>query len=128
MWRAVRKPFKIKAGEFFRTVGIARDGKDLLRADVKQGRGQRRLLKTLYADDDAPSSGTGSAQGAGARFPARRFFRYNCREFFLPRRSAPLAQLDRASGYEPEGREFESLRAHHPFGEFFAMLGHPQRF
>ena len=28
-------------------------------------------------------------------------------------RSAPLAQLDRASGYEPEGREFESLRAHH---------------
>jgi hypothetical protein len=31
----------------------------------------------------------------------------------FPTRSAPLAQLDRASGYEPEGREFESLRAHH---------------
>src|SRR5215469_16366721 len=31
----------------------------------------------------------------------------------LPLRSAPLAQLDRASGYEPEGREFESLRARH---------------
>ena len=28
---------------------------------------------------------------------------------------APVAQLDRASGYEPEGREFESLRAHHFF-------------
>jgi hypothetical protein len=28
---------------------------------------------------------------------------------------APVAQLDRASGYEPEGREFESLRAHHSF-------------
>src|SRR4249920_844075 len=28
-------------------------------------------------------------------------------------RAAPVAQLDRASGYEPEGREFESLRAHH---------------
>src|SRR5882762_4322063 len=26
---------------------------------------------------------------------------------------APVAQLDRASGYEPEGREFESPRAHH---------------
>lgn len=26
---------------------------------------------------------------------------------------APVAQLDRASGYEPEGRVFESLRAHH---------------
>jgi hypothetical protein len=25
---------------------------------------------------------------------------------------APVAQLDRVSGYEPEGREFESLRAH----------------
>ena len=29
--------------------------------------------------------------------------------------SAPVAQLDRASGYEPEGREFESPRAHHFF-------------
>jgi hypothetical protein len=26
-------------------------------------------------------------------------------------RCAPVAQLDRASGFEPEGREFESLRA-----------------
>ena len=26
---------------------------------------------------------------------------------------APVAQLDRASGYEPEGRRFESCRAHH---------------
>jgi hypothetical protein len=25
--------------------------------------------------------------------------------------SAPVAQLDRVSGYEPEGRAFESLRA-----------------
>ena len=27
--------------------------------------------------------------------------------------SGPVAQLDRANGYEPLGREFESLRAHH---------------
>ena len=26
---------------------------------------------------------------------------------------APVAQLDRATGYEPVGRVFESLRAHH---------------
>ena len=26
-------------------------------------------------------------------------------------RSAPVAQLDRVSGYEPEGRRFESFRA-----------------
>jgi hypothetical protein len=30
----------------------------------------------------------------------------------LPSCSAPVAQLDRVSGYEPEGRAFESLRAH----------------
>jgi hypothetical protein len=28
-------------------------------------------------------------------------------------KNAPVAQLDRVSGYEPEGREFESLRARH---------------
>ena len=32
---------------------------------------------------------------------------------FSPTRNAPVAQLDRASGYEPEGRTFESCRAHH---------------
>jgi hypothetical protein len=32
---------------------------------------------------------------------------------------ARVAQLDRVSGYEPEGREFESLRAHHFF--FFSL-------
>jgi hypothetical protein len=32
---------------------------------------------------------------------------------------APVAQLDRASGYEPEGRGFESLRARH-----FLLLTH----
>ena len=30
-----------------------------------------------------------------------------------PTIAAPVAQLDRVSGYEPEGREFESLRARH---------------
>jgi hypothetical protein len=29
---------------------------------------------------------------------------------------APVAQLDRAFGYEPKGRKFDSCRAHHfPF-------------
>ena len=31
----------------------------------------------------------------------------------LPLRHAPLAQVDRASGYESEGQRFESSRAHH---------------
>jgi hypothetical protein len=33
---------------------------------------------------------------------------------------APVAQLDRASGYEPEGREFDSLRARH-FSTLFSL-------
>ena len=35
---------------------------------------------------------------------------------------APVAQLDRASGYEPEGREFESPRAHHSHFMFFVYV------
>ena len=34
----------------------------------------------------------------------------SCEEY-----SAPVAQLDRVPGYEPGGREFESLRARHFF-------------
>ena len=44
--------------------------------------------------------------------------------------SAPVAQLDRVSGYEPEGRAFESLRARHSehaqrsiFGLAFLLSG-----
>src|ERR1700722_2930850 len=48
---------------------------------------------------------------------------------FLPSKFAPLAQLDRASGYEPEGREFESLRAHHSFHSLlFLVLEAKSRF
>jgi hypothetical protein len=32
--------------------------------------------------------------------------------------AAPVAQLDRAPGYEPGGREFESLRARHTSYDF----------
>ena len=34
---------------------------------------------------------------------------------------APVAQLDRASGYEPEGRVFESPRAHHKTEDFWSI-------
>lgn len=40
---------------------------------------------------------------------------------------APLAQLDRAFGYEPKGREFESLRAHHLLLLSFFDLHPPPR-
>src|SRR5215475_15557103 len=51
--------------------------------------------------------------GAG-RTRARRVLQFLNRCYCI----APLAQLDRASGYEPEGREFESLRARHFFSMF----------
>ena len=37
--------------------------------------------------------------------------------------SAPLAQLDRASGYGPEGRGFESLRAYQNHGNSLNFRG-----
>ena len=42
---------------------------------------------------------------------------------------APVAQLDRAPGYEPGGREFESLRAHHTWlgPEITAIAGYLAR-
>ena len=38
-------------------------------------------------------------------------------QFNYNRPHAPVAQLDRACGYEPQGREFESLRARHPMNK-----------
>ena len=35
--------------------------------------------------------------------------------FYVYNFCAPLAQLDRASGYGPEGQEFESLRVYSSF-------------
>ena len=39
--------------------------------------------------------------------------------------NAPVAQLDRASGFEPEGREFESLRARQPIN-YLPLIGNAQ--
>ena len=38
---------------------------------------------------------------------------------------APVAQLDRASDYESEGRTFESFRARHKIPEFHDVLSLP---
>src|SRR5713226_9886095 len=65
-----------------------------------------------------PSAVEGQARSLMRTAPLRKHlinfseFRYN-RIRRQPHCIAPLAQLDRASGYEPEGREFESLRARH---------------
>ena len=78
------------------------------------GVARRREREGLASQREVELPVTGLyAARRGVRFPQTKFFRYNYVDFSLPIRSAPLAQLDRASGYEPEGREFESLRAHH---------------
>ena len=42
-------------------------------------------------------------------------FRGSPRKRLTPQREAPVAQLDRASDYESEGRTFESFRVRHFF-------------
>src|SRR5215470_3479436 len=41
----------------------------------------------------------------------------------VPASEAPLAQLDRASGYEPGGRRFESCRARHTHSVYSGHMG-----
>ena len=55
---------------------------------------------------------TVSMARSAAGSSTRRKDRFEARTCYNGSR-APVAQLDRASGYEPEGRVFESLRAHH---------------
>jgi hypothetical protein len=50
--------------------------------------------------------------------PAKNIPSPHANHFTVEYRHAPVAQLDRASGFEPEGREFESLRARHFFQTF----------
>jgi hypothetical protein len=40
--------------------------------------------------------------------------------------NAPVAQLDRVPGYEPGGREFESLRARHKINNLAHIIDYPQ--
>ena len=114
-------------------VGIAGPGKELLRASgTGNDRVAKRLLKTLrqeicYERSEQVAGSADSrryneflgwpsmfahvhADGSVERLAfASSFHPFEPQQLKL----APLAQLDRASGYEPEGREFESLRAHH---------------
>ena len=49
---------------------------------------------------------------ASSQFATREAFAFDERDSKI-HLVGPVAQLDRANGYEPLGREFESLRAHH---------------
>ena len=66
-------------------------------------------LRTKERHDRAVSSAAGLGTRAGRRGDRHRIGR-KCYNLGF---AAPLAQLDRASGYEPGGRMFESCWAHH---------------
>jgi putative endonuclease len=70
---------------------------------LKSGKGREELRRILRANSDVHRSGFGEFEGV-IQFS-------HCTSSLLA--SAPVAQLDRASGYEPEGPVFESPRAHH---------------
>lgn len=78
-----------------------------------RGRGGRQTDGTQAPATNYQLPTTAVAQHAcrAAAFHQRRLLCW--RRGLLRWEHAPLAQLDRASGYEPEGREFESLRARH---------------
>ena len=44
--------------------------------------------------------------------------------FYVLVSNALVAQLDRVFGYEPKGRGFESLRAHHIVGKWLNLVEH----
>ncbi len=52
-------------------------------------------------------------RGVFLDFSVRNYFFFEKCGILLQQQYAPLAQLDRAFGYEPEGHGFESLRAYH---------------
>ena len=70
------------------------------------------LLTHHLAISNPLSAEEGEKEESGAKIPSDgQSFSFGIRIVKLIR--GPVAQLDRANGYEPLGREFESLRAHH---------------
>jgi hypothetical protein len=112
----------------FARVGIARPRERITSGDFGNCRAKYGPQENeLVPQSLCRLSKTKSARKVGriglsreSRFFKPTILRYNWDSFtvngrlLLPIQIAPLAQLDRATGYEPVGREFESLRAHHP--------------
>ena len=99
--------------------------------EISPGRGFR--LGQSVPRPAQPASKTARTRGKTGRCINNRLKRQgrgcNARRAWLsgrPSRCAPVAQLDRASDYESEGRTFESFRAHHSFAFFLKGLCHRQ--
>ena len=87
----------------------------LLEAAVKITKvtaGHQHLAMELLSISNPLSAEEGEKEESGAKIRSNgQSFSFGIRIVKLIR--GPVAQLDRANGYEPLGREFESLRAHH---------------
>ena len=119
--RAISKRLAIRHCTLFGRVGFSPQGK-LLRFFTDEelpGVQDFHSSHSLEVIETAKHSVQESCRELQPTSLKRFLFRYNRRTF--PPFFAPLAQLDRASGYEPEGREFESLRAHHLFSHLHGL-------
>ena len=76
-------------------------------------RSARALLRTARAPRPSRASGGFLQKLPRMRYPFRSPLHTQTGLSIIPLLSAPVAQLDRVSGYEPEGRGFESCLAHH---------------
>ena len=77
----------------------------------------RRFSWPVRGANEKMAGGTATVRAGACR---ERNISYNARLFI-----APVAQLDRVSGYEPEGRAFESLRAHQEIGVVVQLVRIP---
>ena len=119
-WCAVCNPLKTQGRRRIAFVGIAL-GQERFTSGAagKATNGPNAVWKG--PNELVSASPRSACPGFRGEVAAANDFRYNA-EGSSPAKTkpAPLAQLDRASGYEPEGREFESLRAHHLSSRSFA--------
>ena len=75
-------------------------------AHLAEGIGRLRRETPARSDGGPEAERRDEARSAEQSLPLRQ-------DYVVSLINAPVAQLDRAPGYEPGGREFESLRARH---------------
>ena len=81
--------------------------------------------RDCLAPSAIPEAGRQAAAFAQKMIFCAKVFDRTGRLLYIAFHNALVAQLDRATGYEPVGQEFESLRAHHKKRKRSAVTGWP---
>ena len=81
--------------------------------------------RDCLAPSAIPKAGRQAAAFAQKMIFCAKVFDRTGRLLYIAFHNALVAQLDRATGYEPVGQEFESLRAHHKKRKRSAVTGWP---